>query len=171
MQKRVNPVDLVKSFQIQTSIYYLVFTCKIRLRYSRERASQSLPQISQVRTKVRKHIGDLEYVPLGRCGSYGGRSEHTCCFPQGTRVLMEAGNSTADLAQWEAKQKELQTEMTATNAAWWTAKNGNTFDTTRMLREPFPNVQHKDKGNDVPIERNSIGYPSPINSPTSSPAR
>ena len=26
---------------------YLVFTCKIRLRYSRERASQSLPKIRQ----------------------------------------------------------------------------------------------------------------------------
>ena len=41
----VNLVDLVKSFQ--TSSYYLVFTCTIRLRYSRERASQSLPKFSQ----------------------------------------------------------------------------------------------------------------------------
>ena len=54
MQKRVNLVDLVKSFP--TSIYYLLFTrtCKIRLRYSRQRASQSLPQISQ---KLEKKLG------------------------------------------------------------------------------------------------------------------
>ena len=43
----VHLVDLVKSFQ--TSIYYLlvVFTWNHRLRYSRERVSQSLPNISQ----------------------------------------------------------------------------------------------------------------------------
>ena len=45
-EKRVNLVDLVKSFQ--TSIWNLhEFTCKSWLRYSRERASQSLPKISQ----------------------------------------------------------------------------------------------------------------------------
>ena len=38
-------MDLVKSFQT-SSYYYLVSTCKHRLRYSRERASQSLPKIS-----------------------------------------------------------------------------------------------------------------------------
>ena len=36
-EKRVHLVDLVKSFQFKQ-----IFTCKIRLRYSRERASQSL---------------------------------------------------------------------------------------------------------------------------------
>ena len=54
MQRCVNLVDLVKSFQ--TSIYYLVFTCKCRLRYSRELASQSLPTISQqLEKKLEKH--------------------------------------------------------------------------------------------------------------------
>ena len=43
VQKRVNLVDLVKNFRTS----YSEFTCKIRLRYSRERASQSLPKISQ----------------------------------------------------------------------------------------------------------------------------
>ena len=41
MQRSVNLVDLVKSFH--TSIYmYLLFPCKSRLRYSRDRASQRL---------------------------------------------------------------------------------------------------------------------------------
>ena len=56
-KKRVNLVDLVKSFQtsilnllFETDSYsneYLVPTCKIWFRYSRERASQSMPTISQ----------------------------------------------------------------------------------------------------------------------------
>ena len=33
---------------------YIVFTCKIRLRYSRERASQSLPKISQKLEQITK---------------------------------------------------------------------------------------------------------------------
>ena len=43
---------------------YLLFSCKIRLRYSRERASQSLPKITssqkvriKVRIKVTKNVG------------------------------------------------------------------------------------------------------------------
>ena len=53
MQKRVNLVDLVKSFQ--TSIYLQIWR-----RYSRERASQSLPTISQkLEKKVGKNIGDI----------------------------------------------------------------------------------------------------------------
>ena len=51
MQKCVNLVDPSKSFQ--TTIY-----CKNRRRYSRVRASQSLPKISrQLRKKVRTNIG------------------------------------------------------------------------------------------------------------------
>ena len=47
VQTYVNLVDFVKSFQaIQTSISHLVFACKIWRRYSRERASQSLPRIN-----------------------------------------------------------------------------------------------------------------------------
>ena len=41
---------------------YLVFACKIRLRYSRERASQSLPKLIFSQTlekKVRTNIGNL----------------------------------------------------------------------------------------------------------------
>ena len=54
MQKRVNLVDLVKSFQ--PNIHYLVSTCKIRHRYSRERASQSLSKISQkLEYELEKH--------------------------------------------------------------------------------------------------------------------
>ena len=52
VQKRVNLVDLVKSFQ--TSIYYLLVLVKFGVDTaenqpaSRERASQSLPKISQI---------------------------------------------------------------------------------------------------------------------------
>ena len=58
---------------------YLVFTCKIWRRYSRERASQSLPKISQKLgkkrpQKVRKNVGlsdssqELETVPISPIG-------------------------------------------------------------------------------------------------------
>ena len=53
VQTCVTRVDLVKSFQ--TSMYYLVFTYKNRLRYRRDRASQSLAKISQI-IKVRKEV-------------------------------------------------------------------------------------------------------------------
>ena len=52
VQTCVNLVDLVKSFQ--TSIYYLLFTRKNWRRYSRERASQSLPKIRQSWKQIRK---------------------------------------------------------------------------------------------------------------------
>ena len=55
LQTCVNLVDLVKRFQ--TSIYTLVFTCKISRRFSRERASQSFPKICQKLEKIRKSIG------------------------------------------------------------------------------------------------------------------
>ena len=64
MKKRVDLVDLVKSFLKR------VFTRKIWLRYSRERASQSLPKISQkleqISTKVRKIIEVVPHVRLIR---------------------------------------------------------------------------------------------------------
>ena len=58
VNKRVNLVDLVKSFQsLSMSLFSSFFsneiaiqtgiTCKNRLRYSRERASQSLPKKCQ----------------------------------------------------------------------------------------------------------------------------
>ena len=54
----VHVVDLVKSFQ--TSIYYLVFTCKIWLPSIRERASQSCPK---VRIEVRLNLGRILRAP------------------------------------------------------------------------------------------------------------
>ena len=64
VQPCVNLVDLVKGFQ--TSIYYILllvlfnsklilFICKLWLRYSREKASQSLPNLPKV-GKIRIHI-------------------------------------------------------------------------------------------------------------------
>ena len=55
----VNLVDLVKSFK-KRELFKRVFNCKHRLRYSREWASQSLPNISQkftLRKKVRINVG------------------------------------------------------------------------------------------------------------------
>ena len=63
MQKRVNLVDLVKTQQLSNE--YLVFPCTIWRRYSRERASQSSPKISQ---KLEKNIGG------GEC--HGGAKGH-----------------------------------------------------------------------------------------------
>ena len=51
-------VKACKSCRSRQELSNELFTCKIRLRYSRERASQRLPEISQkVRLRLRNNIG------------------------------------------------------------------------------------------------------------------
>ncbi len=45
--------------QISSRAFKGIFSCKIRRRYSRERASQSLPKISQTLEKNRTNIGEV----------------------------------------------------------------------------------------------------------------
>ena len=45
------------------------FTCKMWRRYSRERASQSLPKISQMIEKIRKNIGEKASRTESQSGS------------------------------------------------------------------------------------------------------
>ena len=53
MQKRVNIVDLIKSFQ-------RVFTCKLWRRYSRERASLSLEKMNKLLKPFLTHDADAQ---------------------------------------------------------------------------------------------------------------
>ena len=69
MQKFVNLVDLVKSFQ-SNSNEYLLFTSKNRRRYSRKRASQSLPIILLILVPPRDLIFVEGHQP-GRGGRQG----------------------------------------------------------------------------------------------------
>ena len=72
MQKHVNLVDLVKTQELSNE--YLIFTSKIWRRYSRERASQSSPKISQRLEKVRKILGKRSRAKGCRWWNAGNKS-------------------------------------------------------------------------------------------------
>ena len=113
---------------------YLVFTCKIRLRYSRERASQSLPKLAKSQNKVRKNIGSDVCLNLVAGEMAGGGLRFT---PALTIRLPESAGSNYKQLLWHpvSESQWLSWAILLINASIWSDNQSTLrFESKHYLR-------------------------------------